>query len=165
MKLSLRGLLSINFFQGIGHQDQRFTLYMNLYTATLNPAKAVIHASYQVRGKLQQESSVVPAKAGNHYFKNTGFPRIKYGAGSVKPRMTNRIRLMSPCIKQLEKPPFFSLYFGKPKVLFYNNLHHFLSFQIEGKVFPKKEKMLPKKNLDKYFLAVFNSHWVKENRP
>jgi hypothetical protein len=25
--------------------------------------------------------------------------------------------------------------------------------------------MLPKKNLDKYFSAVFNIHWVKENRP
>jgi len=29
---------------------------------------------------------------------NTRFPRIKYGAGLVKPGMTNRIRLMSLCI-------------------------------------------------------------------
>jgi hypothetical protein len=43
----------------------------------------------------------VPAKAGNHYFRNTGFPRIKYPvsstgqakAGLVKPGMTNRIIL------------------------------------------------------------------------
>jgi hypothetical protein len=30
--------------------------------------------------------------------KNTGFPRIKYGAGLVEPGMTNRIRLISSCI-------------------------------------------------------------------
>ena len=50
-----------------------------LYTATLIIAKAVI-----------------PAKAGIQ--KNTGFPRIKYGAGLVKPGMTNRLRFMSSCI-------------------------------------------------------------------
>jgi hypothetical protein len=40
--------------------------------------------------------AVIHAKAGIQ--KNTGFPRIKYGAGLVKPGMTNRIRLMSSCI-------------------------------------------------------------------
>jgi hypothetical protein len=50
-----------------------------LYTATLITAKAVI-----------------PEKTGIQ--KNTGFPRIKYGAGLVEPGMTNRIRLMSSCI-------------------------------------------------------------------
>jgi hypothetical protein len=32
---------------------------------------------------------VIPAKAGIQR-RNTGFPRIKYGAGSVKPGMTNK---------------------------------------------------------------------------
>ena len=32
---------------------------------------------------------VIPAKAGIQ-FKNNGFPRIKYGAGLIKPGMTNR---------------------------------------------------------------------------
>ena len=71
-----------------------FTKNNNLYKVTLIPAKAVIPAPYpvvgsnrQVRDKLQQESR-----------KALGFPRIKYGAGLVKPGMTNRIRLMSTCI-------------------------------------------------------------------
>ena len=34
----------------------------------------------------------VPAKAGNQYFKNTGFPRIEYGAGLVKPGMIDLCR-------------------------------------------------------------------------
>jgi hypothetical protein len=33
--------------------------------------------------------AVIPAKAGIQP-RNTGFPRIKYGAGSVKPGMTNK---------------------------------------------------------------------------
>jgi len=40
--------------------------------------------------------NVIPAKAGIQ--ENTGFPRIKYGAGLVKPGMTNWIRFMSSCI-------------------------------------------------------------------
>jgi hypothetical protein len=50
-----------------------------LYTATLIMTK-----------------DVIPAKAGIQ--ENTGFPRIKYGAGSVKPGMTNWIRFMSSCL-------------------------------------------------------------------
>jgi hypothetical protein len=41
---------------------------------------------------------VVPAKAGNQFL-NTGFPRIKYRAGLVKPGMIKRKRLMPFCIK------------------------------------------------------------------
>ena len=37
---------------------------------------------------------------------NTGFPRIKYGAGIVEPRMTNRIRLMSSCINSEIRNPY-----------------------------------------------------------
>ena len=33
---------------------------------------------------------VIPAKAGIQ-IKKTGFPRIKYGAGLVKPGMTNKV--------------------------------------------------------------------------
>jgi hypothetical protein len=40
--------------------------------------------------------SVVPAKAGIQ--KNIGFPRIKYGAGSVRPGMTNCLRLIRSCV-------------------------------------------------------------------
>ena len=50
-----------------------------LYTATLIAAKGVI-----------------PAKAGIQ--ENTGFPRVKHGAGLVKPGMTKCIKLMSSCI-------------------------------------------------------------------
>ncbi len=41
---------------------------------------------------------VIPAKVGIQ--ENTGFPRIKYGAGSIKPGMTNCIRFTSLCIKK-----------------------------------------------------------------
>jgi hypothetical protein len=41
---------------------------------------------------------VIPAKAGIQ--KNTGFPRIKYGAGLVKPGMTNNINHIATCIKK-----------------------------------------------------------------
>jgi hypothetical protein len=37
------------------------------------------------------KSIVIPAKAGIQ-FRNTGFPRIKYGAGLVKPGMTNKVK-------------------------------------------------------------------------
>jgi hypothetical protein len=36
-----------------------------------------------------KSGAVIPAKAGIQ-IRNTGFPRIKYGAGSVKPGMTNK---------------------------------------------------------------------------
>jgi len=47
----------------------------------------------------------VPAKAENHYFRNSGFPRFKYPVSStgqakvssVTPRMINDIKLMSSC--------------------------------------------------------------------
>jgi len=37
-------------------------------------------------------AKAVPPKAGQE---NTGFPRIEYGAGLIKPGMTNWIRFMS----------------------------------------------------------------------
>ena len=42
----------------------------------------------------KQESRLVPVKTGNQCFKDYGFPRIKYGAGLVKPGMTNCTGLM-----------------------------------------------------------------------
>jgi len=36
---------------------------------------------------------VVPAKAGKQFW-HTGFPRVKHGAGLVKPGMTNYTRLV-----------------------------------------------------------------------
>ncbi len=36
--------------------------------------------------------TVIPAKAGIQKDKKTGFPRIKYGAGSVKPGMTIKVK-------------------------------------------------------------------------
>jgi hypothetical protein len=54
---------------------------VNLTLLYIDP-RAVIPAPYQVRGKLQQESSS----------KNTGFPRVKHGAGSVRPGMTNKVK-------------------------------------------------------------------------
>ena len=47
--------------------------------------------------KKSTGNGVIPAKAGIQ--KSTGFPRIKYGAGLVKPGMTNPMELMSSCIK------------------------------------------------------------------
>jgi len=41
-------------------------------------------------------NDVIPAKAGIQ--ENTGFPRIEYGAGLVKPGMTNYTGLMLSCI-------------------------------------------------------------------
>jgi len=72
-----------------------------LYTATLITAKVVIPA----RAGIQP-----PAHAGlppgHEPFRGgawpggkiTGFPRIKNGAGLVKPGMTDCVRLMSSCI-------------------------------------------------------------------
>jgi len=65
-----------------------------IYTLTLIIAKAVIPAPFFNGINSSRNPDPVPAKAGNHYFKNTGFPRIKNG----EPGMTNRIRLMPPCI-------------------------------------------------------------------
>jgi len=55
-------------------------MFKKIYTATLTTAKIVI-----------------PAKAGIQ--RNTGFPRIKYGAGLVKPGMTERMGFISLCMK------------------------------------------------------------------
>jgi hypothetical protein len=40
-----------------------------------------------IRNDINHGKDVIPAKAGIQ--ENTGFPRIKYGAGLVKPGMTN----------------------------------------------------------------------------
>jgi hypothetical protein len=56
--------------------------FQNLYIATSMTAKVVI-----------------PAKAGIQ--EETGFPRVKHGAGLIKPGMTDWIRLISPCVKFL----------------------------------------------------------------
>ncbi len=42
---------------------------------------------------------VIPTKAGIQ--EETGFPRVKHGAGLVKPGMTDWIRLISPYVKFL----------------------------------------------------------------
>ena len=52
---------------------------------------------------------VIPAEAGIQ--KNTGFPRIKYGAGLVLHGMTKCIRLMSPCIKRMKSLVVVSILF------------------------------------------------------
>jgi hypothetical protein len=69
--------------QGSSYENILFYVknFCNLYTASLITAKHVI-----------------PAKAGIQ--ENTGFPRIKYGAGLVKPGMTNRLRFISLCIER-----------------------------------------------------------------
>jgi hypothetical protein len=71
------------------------SILFHLYITTLITAKAVIPALFFNGVNSSRNPDTVPAKAGNHYFRNTGFPRIKYEAGLVKPGMTNRIRLMS----------------------------------------------------------------------
>jgi prepilin-type N-terminal cleavage/methylation domain-containing protein len=55
-------------------------MFKKIYTAMLTTAKIII-----------------PAKAGIQ--RNTGFPRIKYGASLVKPGMTERIGFISSCMK------------------------------------------------------------------
>ena len=50
------------------------------------------HPKYLCVATLITTKAVILAKAGIQ--KNTGFPRIKYGAGLVKPGMTNGTRLM-----------------------------------------------------------------------
>src|SRR3990170_8979380 len=71
-----------------------------LYTASLITAEHVIPAPIFTGINSNGNPDVVPAKAGNQ-FSNTGFPRIKYGAGLVLPGMTKCIRLMSPCIERM----------------------------------------------------------------
>jgi len=61
-----------------------------LFTATLITAKGVIPA----RAGIQPPAHEGLWPGG----KITGFPRIKYGAGLVKPGMTDCVRLMSSCI-------------------------------------------------------------------
>ena len=45
---------------------------------------------------IMSPKDVIPAKAGIQ--ESTGFPRIKYGAGLVKPGMTNCLKLISICV-------------------------------------------------------------------
>jgi hypothetical protein len=73
-------------------------IWWHLYTATLIIAKAVFPVPFFNGINSSRNPDPVPAKAGNHYFRNTGFPRIEHGAGSVELGMTNRIRLMSSYI-------------------------------------------------------------------
>jgi len=64
-----------------------------LYIETLIKAYLVIPAPV-----LRSSYATEGGKAGIQ--KKPGFPRIKYGAGLVKPGMTDCIRLMSPCIRR-----------------------------------------------------------------
>jgi hypothetical protein len=64
-----------------------------LYTATLITVNGVIPAKAGIQTpSLRRQGTILL---------NTGFPRIEYGAGSVKPGMTNLVRLMTSCIKPL----------------------------------------------------------------
>jgi hypothetical protein len=49
----------------------------------------IIHSVVNLTLLHITSEAVIPEKAGIH-FRNTGFPRIKYGAGLVKPGMTNK---------------------------------------------------------------------------
>ena len=69
-------------------------------SAHSSPLHGVIPAPIFTGINSNGNPDVVPAKAGNQ-FSNTGFPRIKYGAGLVLPGMTKCIRLMSPCIERM----------------------------------------------------------------
>ena len=66
-----------------------------IYTATLTTAKIVIPAPIFTGINSKGNPDVVPSKAGNQ-FSNTGFPRVKHGAGSVKPGTTEFLRLLLP---------------------------------------------------------------------
>ncbi len=65
------------------------------------------HCSWHIYTATEIAStSVIPAKAGIH--KNPGFPRIKYGAGLVKPGMTNQdnayVVMYSCSVQELGNP-------------------------------------------------------------
>jgi hypothetical protein len=49
--------------------------------------------------------AVIPAKAGIQ-FKNTGFPRVKHGAGLVKPGMTIKVKELLTQYSSLESGVF-----------------------------------------------------------
>ena len=69
------------------NQSQKFILY----TETLSTAKTVIPAKAGIQTTfLRRQETII---------QESGFPRIKYGAGLVKPGMTNYIILISPYIK------------------------------------------------------------------
>jgi len=53
-------------------------------------------SEYSYTASLITTAHVIPAKAGIQ--ENTGFPRVKHGAGLVKPGMTNRTRFMLSCL-------------------------------------------------------------------
>jgi hypothetical protein len=73
-----------------------------LYTATLIPTKSVIPAKAGI-----QASSL--RKQGTSMLR-TGFPRIKYGAGLVKPGMTNCWNLLSNKKRVLPTIPLFQFF-------------------------------------------------------
>jgi hypothetical protein len=63
---------------------------ITLYTATLITAQNVIPAKAGIQTTFLRRQETITQES--------GFPRIKYGAGLVKPGMTNYLRLMSSCI-------------------------------------------------------------------
>ena len=69
----------------------RSKLYRLLRRAPLITSKGVIPAKTGIQASSRR-------KPGTREERNTGFPRIKYGAGFVKPGMTNYARLMSSFI-------------------------------------------------------------------
>ena len=75
-------------------QDQHISILTENYCQEKNPFPLLYTAS------LITTEDVIPAKAGIQ--ENTGFPRIKYGAGLVKPGMTNRLKFMSSCIYSVD---------------------------------------------------------------
>ncbi len=79
-------------------------------SAHSSPLHGVIPAPIFAGINSNGNPDAVPAKAGNQ-FSNTGFPRIKYGAGLVLHGMTKCIRLMSPCIKRMKSLVIVSILF------------------------------------------------------
>jgi hypothetical protein len=77
--------------EGLGEISSRICLLNYGLLSTLVHKFANVFFLYPLRGlyatTLITEKDVIPAKAGIQ--ENTGFPRIKYGAGLVKPGMTN----------------------------------------------------------------------------
>ena len=71
---------------------------MQINPATVTTAKIVIPAPIFTGINSNGNPDVVPAKAGNQ-FSNTGFPRVKHGAGLIKPGITERLGLILPYIK------------------------------------------------------------------
>jgi hypothetical protein len=70
---------------------------VNLLFAFVLIIPIILQATIYNMTTLITIKQVIPAKAGIQG--RTGFPRIKYGAGLVKPGMTNYTGLLSLCIK------------------------------------------------------------------